>query len=108
MRADDADQESLTFAVGGLPSAAVLSPGTVYGTALIDWTPTTQDIGTYAASFTVTDSGGQGSVALSDTTTIQLLVKTCRISIFILFPVMTVMGLNFGLKASTRKARPRT
>ncbi len=75
VRADDIDQESLSFAVAGLPTAAVLSPGAVYGTALLDWTPTTQDIGTYDASFTVTDSGGRGAALLSDTTTIQLRVK---------------------------------
>ncbi|MCU0915393.1 MAG: tandem-95 repeat protein [Planctomycetes bacterium] len=76
VRADDPDQEPLTFALAGLPAGATLTPGATYGTALLAWTPAAGDLGGYDVTFTVTDGGNGGAAAaLSDTTTMRLVVK---------------------------------
>ncbi|MFO7899372.1 MAG: Ig-like domain-containing protein, partial [Planctomycetota bacterium] len=66
--ADDLDQEPLAFSVSGLPPAATLTPGAVYGTAVLTWTPGPADAGDHAATFEVTD-GGNGNPALIETDT---------------------------------------
>ncbi len=43
--AEETDQDNLTFAVSGLPAAATLTPGTFYGSATLNWTPTAADAG---------------------------------------------------------------
>ncbi|MFA7603825.1 MAG: CARDB domain-containing protein, partial [Novosphingobium sp.] len=52
----DMDEDALTYVVDGL-SGATITPTTVYGQALLEWTPTIAQIGAYDASVTVTDSG---------------------------------------------------
>ena len=80
IRADDLDQEPLAFAVAGLPPTAVLTPGPVYGTALLDWTPTIADLGLHNVGFSVTDAGGQAGTPLSDVQTISLVVRNGNIA----------------------------
>lgn len=53
----DADQDALTFTSQGLPSGATLTALTIYGQALLNWTPTVADIGVHDISVQVTDSG---------------------------------------------------
>jgi hypothetical protein len=53
----DADQDALTFSAQGLPTGATLTAQTIYGQALLNWTPTAADIGTHDISVQVTDSG---------------------------------------------------
>jgi len=76
MRASDLDQEPLTFSVTGLPDAAILTPGNVYGTATLNWTPAPADLGTYTVTFEVVD-GGNGNAALvaSGSEAITLIVR---------------------------------
>ena len=71
VRARDLDAEPLTFTMSGLPPSATLEPGAVYGTAVLSWIPTPNDVGTYAVAVQVTD-GGNGDPArkASDSTTI--------------------------------------
>ena len=45
------------FALAGLPAGASIAPTGVYGKAEITWSPSAADIGTHAASVTVSDSG---------------------------------------------------
>ena len=71
VRCHDMDQESLAFEVTGLPAAASLTPGAVYGTATLNWTPTAQDLDTYVVTFTVTD-GGNGNPNLVETDSKQI------------------------------------
>ncbi len=77
LNASEADQDPLTYSVSGLPPAAVLTPGTTYGTATLDWTPTAADVGAHQVTFTVTDTGNgtttQPSLA---STTIRIVVRS--------------------------------
>ncbi len=74
--ARDKDQEPLTFDLAGLPTGAVLTPGSTYGTATLTWTPGSGDIGTHQATFNVTDAGnGQPGLIASDSRTIALTVR---------------------------------
>ncbi len=73
----DLDEDELTFSAVGLPGDAVLTPGSVYGTATLDWTPTAADIGTHTVTVRVTDSGnGNPAEMLVDEQTIDLVVRT--------------------------------
>ncbi len=53
----DLDQDGLSYGVAGLPAGATITPSAVYGVAMITWTPTTADLGSYDATVTVRDSG---------------------------------------------------
>jgi len=76
VRARDLDSEPLSFSFSGLPSDATLTPGPVYGTAIVSWTPDVDDIGAYAVTFQVTDGGnGNASLVASDEQTIAIRVR---------------------------------
>ena len=71
------DQDNLTYMVVGLPPAAVLTPGSTYGTATLNWTPGTADAGAYNVTFIVADTGnGQVTQPSSTSTTIRLIVRS--------------------------------
>ena len=77
VNASDLDQDPLTFGLSGLPTAATLTSGSVYGTATFTWTPTAADVGTYSAVFTVTDNGNNGAAPdASDSKTVAIVVRT--------------------------------
>ena len=76
LQAAEADQDSLTFAMDGLPAAATLTPSTYYGAAALTWTPTAADIGAYNVTFTVTDTGNSTTQPSSISQTIRLVVRT--------------------------------
>ncbi len=77
VNASDLDQDALTFGLSGLPAAAVLTPGNVYGTATLTWTPTAADVGSYSAVVTVTDNGNNGATTpASDSKTVAIVVRT--------------------------------
>jgi hypothetical protein len=74
--AHDLDQDALTITADGLPAGAILTQGTVYGTATVSWTPTATDAGTYPITFRVSDNGnGNPALAANDTQTIRLVVR---------------------------------
>ncbi len=74
--ATDLDQETLVYALAGLPAGATLTPGAAYGTATLTWTPTVNDLGLYSANITVSDGGnGQPALAASDTRNIRIVVR---------------------------------
>ncbi len=75
LRARDGDQEPLQFAVTGLPPAATLTPGGVYGTSVLNWTPQSGDQGTYTVIFTVADQGNGLGSPIIDSETITLIVR---------------------------------
>jgi len=76
IQATDLDQDPLTFSVTGLSAAATLTPGSVYGTATLDWTPTLSDVGIYSATIEVTDSGNDNPALMAtDSETITLVVR---------------------------------
>ena len=78
IRARDLDQDPLTFQINDvLPASATLTPVSAYGEAVLTWTPTQADIGTYDLSFTVTDSGNLGATPPeSDNATARLVVRS--------------------------------
>ncbi len=82
----DLDQDSLTFDVealcGSLPPGLILTPTAVYGQALVEWTPSADDIGTYDLRFVVTDSAGN-----SATEDARVVVRTANTS-----PVLDPVG----------------
>lgn len=53
----DADQDALAWQVNGLPIDASLVTFNQYGQAVITWTPTANDLGSYEVDIAVTDSG---------------------------------------------------
>ncbi len=74
--ASETDQDNLTYAVTGLPSAATLTPGSFYGSATLNWTPTAADAGAHQVTFTVTDTGnGTTTQASSVSTTVRIVVR---------------------------------
>ena len=74
--ASEADQDNLTYSVAGLPVAATLTPGTSYGTATLNWTPTAADTGAHNVTFTITDTGNGTTIQPSSITqTIRLVVR---------------------------------
>ncbi len=77
LHASEIDQDNLSFTVVGLPTAAVLTPGTSYGTATLNWTPGAADAGSYNVTFIVTDTGnGQVTQPSSSSTTIRIIVRS--------------------------------
>jgi RHS repeat-associated protein len=76
IQAAESDQDNLTFAMTGLPTAATLSTTTFYGQATLNWTPTALDAGAYNVTFTVTDTGnGTDTQPSSTSRTIRLVVR---------------------------------
>ena len=76
VRSDDLDGESLTFSVTGLPPAATLTPGAVYGTAVLNWTPQASDVGDYSVEVSVTDEGNGNPLLIeSDAAAFTLTVR---------------------------------
>ncbi|KPJ75957.1 MAG: hypothetical protein AMJ54_13385, partial [Deltaproteobacteria bacterium SG8_13] len=72
----DMDQDPLSYGISGLPAGATITPTAAYGRALIEWTPTASDTGTYTAGVTVTDSGNSGAAAPeSDTASFEIVVR---------------------------------
>ncbi len=77
VNASESDQDNLTYAVSGLPAAAVLTPATSYGTATLNWTPTAADSGAHQVTFTVTDTGnGTTTQPSSVSTTVRFVVRS--------------------------------
>ena len=77
VQASDGDQQPLTFAALGLPGTATLTPSSVYGQAVINWTPTAADIGQYSVLITVTNDGnGNTSLVQSAEQSFTLVVRT--------------------------------
>jgi hypothetical protein len=70
----DANQDALSYGISGLPSGAVITKLATYGMARVDWTPTAADIGAFAATLTVSDSGN-GVAAQALTSESQFAVK---------------------------------
>jgi hypothetical protein len=63
VRATDLDQDPLIFTMTGLPTNATIAPGVQYGTAVISWTPTSEQLGTYTVAIRATDNGNNGAGA---------------------------------------------
>lgn len=77
VQASDGDQQPLTFAALGLPGTATLTPTSVYGQAVINWTPTAADVGRYTVLITVTNDGNGNPVLVqSDQQSFTLVVRT--------------------------------
>ncbi|MCA9139121.1 MAG: tandem-95 repeat protein, partial [Planctomycetales bacterium] len=76
IKATDIDQEPLTFSMVGLPGEARLVDAARYGEALLNWDPTTSDIGQYNVTVTVTDEGnGDISRSLSSSQSFVINVR---------------------------------
>ena len=76
IRVTDLDQDALTFSALGLPSGATLTRSSVYGEAVLNWSPTAANIGEHTITLNVTDSGnGNASRSLTDSRTIVLKVR---------------------------------
>ncbi|PSF27638.1 hypothetical protein C7H19_24930, partial [Aphanothece hegewaldii CCALA 016] len=72
----DLDLEALIFSTNGLPEGAILTPTTVYGQAVLQWTPTATALGTHPITITVTDHGnGKNEQKLSTEQTFNLVVR---------------------------------
>ena len=83
----DLDQDPLSITADSLPPGATLTPGILYGTAVVQWTPATTDIGTHSILMKVTDSGnGTPDQVLSDEQVFTLTVRESN-SAPILIPV---------------------
>ena len=62
--ASDMDQDDMSYVLSGLPGGASFTPDPlVYGFGVLEWTPTSVDLGTYTATVTATDTGANGVVA---------------------------------------------
>ena len=70
VRATDLDQDPLTFSATPLPPGMTITPGPSYGTAVIAWTPTSEQLGAYTLTIRATDNGnnGAGAPAFSEQT----------------------------------------
>jgi subtilase family serine protease len=79
VRARDLDAEDLTFELAGLPAAAALTPGTAYGTAILQWTPTAADAGSYTVALSVRDTGnGHPGWEAGDSEQFTLIVRSAN------------------------------
>ncbi|MGA2068563.1 MAG: CARDB domain-containing protein, partial [Thermoguttaceae bacterium] len=76
LRATDIYQDPLSWSAFGLPAGATLTPSSVYGQAVVAWTPAAAAAGTYTVSFQVADdmNGGAGPV-LTNQQTIHVVVR---------------------------------
>ena len=84
----DMDQDALSYTVSGLPAGATIAPTGVYGRALVQWTPTASDAGTYTATVRVTDSGNNGAASPeSDTASFEVVVRDANAA-----PVLLPVG----------------
>ncbi len=87
VQARDLDGENLSFALTGLPPAATLTPGPVYGTAVLRWTPTAADAGSHMVRLDVTDTGnGHPALVANDSVQFTLLVRSTNAA-----PVLTLV-----------------
>ncbi len=111
-RASDIYQDALGYSLSGLPSSATLKPGVTYGTAVLTWTPTSSQTGSYSVTVTVTDTTNTSSPPPSDSQTFNLVVVTTDSA-----PVVTAPGnqsvaegapLNLQLQASDTYGNPVT
>ncbi len=74
--ASEPDQDNLTYTVVGLPADAVLTPGSTYGSATLNWTPAAADAGSYNVTFIVSDTGnGQVTQPSTTSTTIRITAR---------------------------------
>ncbi|MHB8955464.1 MAG: putative Ig domain-containing protein [Pirellulaceae bacterium] len=81
VRARDLDGEELTFGLVGLPAGAALTPGTVYGTVILEWTPAAADAGSYTVTVNVTDTAnGNQSWEASDSVQFNLIVRGTNVA----------------------------
>ena len=77
VRVTDMDQDALSYVVSGLPGAT-LTPTAVYGQALLSWTPTSGEIGTYDATVAVTDSGSGTVTPASASAAFRVIVRAAN------------------------------
>ncbi len=95
IRVSDMDQDPLGYAMSGLPAGAAISATAVYGQGMIQWTPTTADLGTYSVTVTVTDSGsGDAAAAEWDTATFVVTVRSSNRA-----PVLLPVGDRLAAEA---------
>src|SRR3546814_15582327 len=99
------DEDALSYLVTGLPGAT-LTPTSVYGQALLEWTPTAAQIGSYTASVTATDSGNGLTDAPSDSRRFTGFVRAAT-SAPLLAPVGTTpvtegQAISFDLRGFAR------
>ena len=88
LQASDGDQDALTFSALGLPAGATLTPSSVYGQAIVTWTPTASDAGIDTVVFQVTDDGNGGTgPILSDQQTMHIVVRASNAA-----PVLVPVG----------------
>ena len=73
----DMDQDALTYAVSGLVGAT-LTPTAVYGKALLNWTPTAAQAGSYTAQVSVTDSGSGVTTPATTTASFKVIVRAAN------------------------------
>ena len=77
----DPDQDAITYSASGIPTGASLVNGT------FTWTPTSEQIGVHAVTFTAADSNGG-----TDSEVVTITVAAVASPAIIVFPV----SLNFG------------
>src|SRR5262249_41081543 len=79
IRTSDIDQDDLTYSLTGLPTSATLTPGVLYGTAVLSWTPGDGDTGSHTVTVGVHDDGNGGvAPSLSDSKTFTLVVRAAN------------------------------
>ncbi|MEQ1656611.1 MAG: putative Ig domain-containing protein, partial [Nitrospira sp.] len=79
VRATDLDQDPLTFTMTGLPTNATIAPGVQYGTAVVSWTPTSEQIGTFTVTIRATDNGNNGAGVIAfDEKTITIVSRVAN------------------------------
>jgi hypothetical protein len=87
IRARDPDQNPLTFTADGLPPGMTITPLATYGTARVDWLPTSADLGTRTLTFHVKDDGNAGAVAVGTDSQIVRIVTRLTNQAPVLLPV---------------------
>jgi hypothetical protein len=88
IRVSDLDEDNLTYSVTGLPAAATITAGAVYGTATLNWTPTAGDLGARNVTIVVTDSGnGNAAIKASDQEQFTITVRSSNAA-----PVLSPIG----------------
>ncbi|HND51211.1 MAG TPA: putative Ig domain-containing protein, partial [Pirellulaceae bacterium] len=111
VRATDLDQDPLVITASGLPAGATLTPGAVYGTATVDWTPSSLDAGIYELTFRATDDGHAGAASpASVEKTVRLVVRESNLAPTLDPPSVTTVAesdtLSMQLTASDPDGDP--
>ncbi len=61
--ASDIYQDPLSFSLSGLPADATITPAVTYGNAVLNWTPTLAEAGSYMVTIGVTDTATNASAS---------------------------------------------